>query len=142
MAENLAFQLRQGNKLTSCIAVKVRYSDFQTYSKQLKIPYTAADHNLIPAVLELFDKLYNRRLLIRLVGVRYSGLTEGHYQIDLFENTNRTVNLYKAMDSIRKRYGDRSVMRAATMGEGSRTIGGQGNPFNGQPPIVLAHRHQ
>ncbi|MCC4214762.1 DNA polymerase IV [Leeuwenhoekiella parthenopeia] len=142
MAENLAFQLRQGNKLTSCIAVKVRYSDFQTYSKQLKIPYTAADHNLIPTVLELFDKLYNRRLLIRLVGVRFSGLTEGHYQIDLFENTNRTVNLYKAMDAIRKRYGDRSVMRAATMGEGSRTIGGQGNPFNGQPPIVLAHRHQ
>ncbi|WP_442846555.1 DNA polymerase IV [Leeuwenhoekiella sp. H156] len=142
MAENLAFQLRQGNKLTSCIAVKVRYSDFQTYSKQLKIPYTAADHNLIPTVLELFEKLYNRRLLIRLVGVRFSGLTEGHYQIDLFENTNRTVNLYKAMDAIRKRYGDRSVMRAATMGEGSRTIGGQGNPFNGQPPIVLAHRHQ
>ncbi len=142
MAENLAFLLRQGNKLTSCIAVKVRYSDFQTYSKQLKIPYTAADHNLIPAVLELFEKLYNRRLLIRLVGVRFSGLTEGHYQIDLFENTNRTVNLYNAMDAIRKRYGDRSVMRAATMGEGSRTIGGQGNPFNGQPPIVLAHRHQ
>ncbi|MGO4912342.1 MULTISPECIES: DNA polymerase IV [unclassified Leeuwenhoekiella] len=142
MAENLAFQLRRGNKLTSCITVKVRYSDFQTFSKQLKIPYTAADHNLIPQVLEIFEKLYNRRLLIRLVGVRFSGLTEGHYQIDLFENTNRTVSLYKAMDEIRIRYGDRSVMRAATMGEGSRTIGGQGNPFNGQPPIVLAHRHQ
>ena len=142
MAENLAFQLRSGNKLTSCITVKVRYSDFQTYSKQLKIPYTAADHNLIPQVLELFHKLYSRRLLIRLVGVRFSGLTEGHYQIDLFENTHRTVNLYKAMDAIRIKYGDRSIMRAATMGEGSRTIGGQGNPFNGQPPIVLAHRHQ
>tara|TARA_R110002020_G_scaffold120648_2_gene274942 strand:- start:698 stop:928 length:231 start_codon:yes stop_codon:yes gene_type:complete len=76
------------------------------------------------------------------VGVRFSGLTEGHYQIDLFENTHRTVNLYKAMDAIRIKYGDRSIMRAATMGEGSRTIGGQGNPFNGQPPIVLAHRHQ
>ena len=142
MAENLAFQLRRGNKLTSCITVKVRYSDFQTYSKQLKIPYTSADHNLIPKVMELFEKLYNRRLLIRLVGVRYSGLTEGHYQIDLFENTNRTVNLYKAMDTIRCRYGDRSIMRAGTMGEGARTIGDQGNPFNGQPPIVLAHRHQ
>ncbi|WP_031426094.1 DNA polymerase IV [Flavimarina sp. Hel_I_48] len=142
MAENLAFQLRRGNKLTSCITVKVRYSDFQTYSKQLKIPYTAADHNLIPQVMELFEKLYNRRLLIRLVGVRFSGLTQGHYQIDLFENTNRTVNLYKAMDTVRLRYGDRSIMRAAAMGEGARTIGNQGNPFNGQPPIVLAHRHQ
>lgn len=142
MAENLAFQLRRGNKLTSCITVKVRYSDFQTYSKQMKISYTAADHNLIPQVMELFEKLYNRRLLIRLVGVRFSGLTQGHYQIDLFENTNRTVNLYKAMDAVRLRYGDRSIMRASTMGEGSRTIGNQGNPFNGQPPIVLAHRHQ
>ncbi|WGK64929.1 DNA polymerase IV [Croceiramulus getboli] len=142
MAENLAFQLRRGNKLTSIITVKVRYSDFQTYSKQLKIPYTAADHNLIPKVLELFDRLYNRRLLIRLVGVRYSGLTEGHYQIDLFENTAKTVELYKAMDNIRLRYGDRSVMRAATLGEGSRTVGNQGNPFNGEPPILLAHRHQ
>ncbi|MFT5752118.1 MAG: DNA polymerase-4 [Flavobacteriales bacterium] len=142
MAENLAFQLRRGHKLTSCITVKVRYSDFQTYSKQLKIPYTAADHTLIPKVMELFDALYNRRLLIRLVGVRYSSLTEGFYQIGLFEDTKRTVNLYKAMDHIRIRYGDRSIMRAVTMGESARTIGNQGNSFNGEPPILLAHRHQ
>ncbi|MGB5942417.1 MAG: DNA polymerase IV [Leeuwenhoekiella sp.] len=142
MAENLAFQLRRGGKLTSCITVKVRYSDFQTYSKQLKIPYTAADHNLIPQVLQLFETLYSRRLLIRLVGVRYSGLTEGHSQIDLFEDPKRTVNLYKAMDAIRTRYGDRSILRASAMGEGSRTVGNQGNPFNGEPPILLAHRHQ
>jgi DNA polymerase-4 len=30
MAENLAYQLRKGDKLTSCITVKLRYSDFQT----------------------------------------------------------------------------------------------------------------
>ncbi len=142
MSENLAFQLRRGGKLTSTITVKVRYSDFQTYSKQLKIPYTSADHHLIPKVLALFEKLYNRRLLIRLVGVRYSALTTGTYQIKLFDDPKRTVNLYKAMDDIRIKYGDRSIMRAATMGEGARTIGNQGNPFNGQPPIVLAHRHQ
>ncbi|RMB62956.1 DNA polymerase IV [Dokdonia sinensis] len=142
MAENLAFQLRRGNKLTSIVTVKVRYSDFQTYSKQMRVPYTSADHTLIPKVMELFHKLHNRRMLIRLVGVRYSGLTEGHYQIDLFENTNKTVNLYKAMDIIRDRYGDHSIRRANTIGEGSRTIGNQGNPFNGEPPILLAHRHQ
>ncbi len=142
MAENLAFQLRRGNKLTSCITVKIRYSDFQTYSKQQHIPYTAADHNLIPKVMELFEKLYTRRLLIRLVGVRLSSLAEGHYQIDMFEDTKRTINLYQAMDAIRNRYGDRMIMRANTLGEGSRTIGNQGNPFNGKPPIVLAHRHQ
>lgn len=142
MAENLAFQLRRGNKLTSCITVKIRYSDFQTYSKQMSIPYTAADHNLIPKVMELFYKLYNRRMLIRLVGVRYSSLTEGHSQIELFEDPKKTINLYKAMDNIRDRYGDRIIMRAACMGDGARTIGNFKNPFNGEPPIVLAHRHQ
>ncbi|WP_396597329.1 DNA polymerase IV [Dokdonia sp. R86516] len=142
MAENLAFQLRRGNKLTSVVTVKIRYSDFQTYSKQLRVPYTAADHVLIPTVTKLFNKLNNRRMLIRLVGVRFGGLTEGHYQIDLFENTNKTVNLYKAMDELRNKYGDHSVRRANTIGEGSRTIGNQGNPFNGEPPILLAHRHQ
>ena len=141
MAENLAFQLRRGGKLTSCVTVKIRYSDFQTFSKQLKIPYTSADHHLIPVVLELFKKLYNRRMLIRLVGVRYSGLTAGTYQINLFDDENKTVNLYKAMDTIRIKYGDRSIMRAIALGDSARTIGNFVNPFNGEPPIVLAHRH-
>ncbi|NER15861.1 DNA polymerase IV [Spongiivirga citrea] len=142
MAENLAFQLRRGGKLSSCVTVKIRYSDFQTYSKQLKIPYTSADHHLLPVVMRLFESLYNRRLLIRLVGVRYSSLTSGTYQISLFDDEKKTVNLYKAMDAIRIRYGDRSVMRAVTMGEGARTVGNFTNPFNGEPPIVLAHRTQ
>ena len=142
MAENLAFQLRRGGKLASVVTVKIRYSDFQTYSKQLKIPYTSADHHLIPVVQELFEKLYDRRILIRLVGVKYGGLTSGTYQINLFDDEKRTVNLYNAMDNIRLRFGDRSIMRASTLGSGARTIGNFTNPFNGEPPIVLAHRTQ
>ena len=138
MAENLAFQLRNGGKLTSCVTVKIRYSDFNTYTKQCKIPYTAADHILINRVDELFNQLYQRRLLIRLVGVRFSDLVPGGTQIDLFEDTRRTVGLYQAMDRIRNRFGARSVMRASTFG--AKTIGGVLNPFNGEPPIVLAHR--
>lgn len=138
MAENLAFQLRNGERLTSCIAVKIRYSDFNTYTKQCKIPYTAADHILIPKIEALFDQLYNRRLRIRLVGVRFSDLVPGSYQINLFEDTRKTANLYKAMDDLRRRFGSRSVIRASTFG--AKTIGGVMNPFNGEPPIVLAHR--
>ncbi len=140
MAENLAFQLRKGNKLTSCIAVKVRYSDFNTYTKQLKIPYTAADHILIPKVLELFDKLYDKRLLVRLIGVRCSDLAGGNYQINLFEDPVKTADLYQAMDDIRNRFGSRSIMRANTLDV--RSIGSNFNAFNGEPPIVLAHRSQ
>ena len=140
MTENLAYQLRRGEKLTACIAVKIRYSDFNTYSKQMRIPYTSADHILIPRILDLFRTLYNRRLLVRLVGIRFSHLVSGNYQINLFEDTEEALNLYAAMDSIRKRFGDKSVIRASGMG--ARTIGRMANPFNGQPPIILAHRKQ
>ncbi|MGS2763276.1 DNA polymerase Y family protein [Sinomicrobium sp. M5D2P9] len=140
MTENLAFQLRRGEKLTACISVKIRYSDFQTYSKQLKIPYTSADHILIPRILELFHQLYNRRLLVRLIGVKFSHLVHGNYQINLFEDTEETIRLYQAMDKIRLRYGDRSVTRASALGV--KTIGRMTNPFNGQPPTILAHRKQ
>jgi DNA polymerase-4 len=140
MTENLAYQLRRGEKLTACINVKIRYSDFNSYSKQLRIPYTSADHILIPTILELFKTLYNRRLLVRLIGVRFSYLVSGNYQIDLFEDTEETLNLYNAMDAIRKRYGDKSVLRAAGMD--AKTIGRINNPFDGRPPVVLAHRKQ
>ncbi|WP_209402365.1 DNA polymerase IV [Pseudozobellia sp. WGM2] len=140
MTENLAYQLRRGEKLTACIAVKIRYSDFNTYSKQLRIPYTSADHILIPKILEMFKTLYNRRLLVRLVGIRFSHLVSGNYQINLFDDTEEILNLYHAMDHIRKRYGDKSVIRASAMG--ARTIGRMQNPFDGRPPIVLAHRKQ
>lgn len=138
MTENLAYQLRRGEKLTACISVKIRYSDFNTYSKQLRIPYTSADHILIPKILELFKTLYNRRLLVRLVGIRFSHLVTGNYQINLFDDTEEILSLYNAMDTIRKRYGDKSVLRASGMG--AKTIGRMHNPFNGLPPVVLAHR--
>ncbi len=140
MAESLAYQLRNGNKLASIVTVKIRYSDFQTQSKQAKIAYTSADHILIPKVEELFKKLYTRRLLIRLIGVRFSGLVGGHYQINLFDDSEEMLSLYNSLDKIRRRFGEHSVRRAVSME--TKTIGRMNNPFNGEPPIVLAHRKQ
>ncbi|AEH01426.1 MULTISPECIES: DNA polymerase IV [unclassified Lacinutrix] len=140
MAENLAFQLRKGDKLAGTISVKIRYSDFNTYTKQVKIPYSSADHVIIPKVIELFEKLYQRRLLIRLIGVKISDIVTGHYQINLFDDTEEMLSLYNAMDNIRNKYGELSVMRASGMG--AKTIGRFNNPFNGEPPILLAHRNQ
>ena len=138
MAENLVFQLRRGNKLTACVAVKIRYSDFQTYTLQKKIPYSASDHTIIPLVLELYRKLYNRRVLIRLIGIRFSHLVEGAHQISLFEDPT-VLDLYQAMDNIRNRYGDRAIMRASGMN--ARSIS-RWNPLNGEPPPLLANRRQ
>jgi DNA polymerase-4 len=127
MAENLAFQLRRGNKLAACVTVKVRYSDFDTRTLQKHIPYTSADHLLIPLVRDMFAKLYNRRQLVRLIGVRLSNLVGGHYQINLFDDSEEQISLYQAMDKIRARYGDRSVFRA--IGMDARTIG-RSNPLD------------
>ena len=137
MAENLAYQLRNGTKLTGCVTVKIRYSDFTTVTRQLHIPYTSVDHKLINVVQELFKILYARRMLIRLIGVRYSKLVGGGYQINLFEDNEEMVRLYQAMDAMRNKYGQDAVKRA--VGMGSKGIGRR-NPFNGQPNVIPAHR--
>jgi len=144
MGENLAYQLRNGNKLTSCISVKIRYSDFNTFSKQLKIPYTSADHVLIPQIERLFEQLYNRRMMVRLVGVNFSDLVTGNYQINMFDDSEEKLNLYMAMDYIRNRYGTdkrgNSILSWGTTME-IPNIASMGNPFNGEPPIIPAHRN-
>lgn len=137
MAENLAYQLRRGNKLTACVTFKIRYSDFQTYTQQQRIPYSAMDHSILPVVLDLFEKLYNRRLLVRLIGVKFSHLVEGGHQVNLFEDDTKYLHLSEAIDKMRERYGDRAVISAAGME--ARTIG-RWNPFTGEPPPLLPHR--
>jgi DNA polymerase-4 len=113
MTERIGFELRQQNKLTGCITVKIRYADFNTLTRQCTIGYTSADHILIKKVKELFTKLYDRRLLVRLIGVRFSHLVPGNYQIDLFEDSNEIIRLYQALDSLNHRYGRYLIMRAS-----------------------------
>lgn len=117
LTEQLAYDLRKMGQCTSCITVKLRYSNFDTHTRQISIPASASDHRLIPAVHELFEKLYDRRLLIRLIGVRFSKLLQGQEQLSLFDDGARLVPLYGAMDLLRNRYGDLSVLRASGLME-------------------------
>jgi len=112
MVEKIAFTLRKKQKLTSCVTLKIRYSNFDTHTVQQRIGYTSFDHVLIPVAKELFRKLYQRRMLIRLVGVKFSHLITGVQQIDLFDQTPELINLYQAVDRMRLRYGRKSVVRA------------------------------
>ena len=115
MSEKLAFELRSKQKLTGCISVKIKYSNFDTHSLQKRIPYTSFDHDIISIAQDLFKRVYTRRMLIRLLGVRLSSLITGTQQLNLFEDTPETVNLYQTMDRIRKRYGKDAIGRAASM---------------------------
>ncbi|UZO81348.1 DNA polymerase IV [Aquimarina sp. ERC-38] len=140
MGEHLAYNLRRENKLTSCVAVKIRYSNFDTETKQVRIPYTSADHIILPKLQDLFAKLYNRRLLVRLIGIRFSNIVGGNYQINMFDDSTSKLNLYNALDTIKNRYGASAVIRASTLGV--KTIRDRRNPFKDAPPILYAHRKQ
>lgn len=113
MTESVAFELRSQNRLAGCVIVKVRYSDFETHTAQASIDYTAADHLLLHTAKELFTKLYNRRQLVRLVGVRLTDLIAGTYQVNLFDDTQELISLYRAIDSVKKQFGEKFLMRAS-----------------------------
>jgi DNA polymerase-4 len=115
MTEKLAFQLRKKEKVTSCVTVKVRYANFDTHTKQKRIPYTALDNQLTDVAKELFRKVYDRRMRVRLVGVKFSHLVHGAHQLNLFEDSSEMIKLYQAMDSLRSRYGEHIVHRALAM---------------------------
>lgn len=111
MLGELAFDLRKENKLCGCITLKIRYSNFDTHSKQVRISYTNSDRIINEKVMELFHKLYSRRMLIRLIGIKFSFLIYGNYQTNLFEDYTKDIQLNQAIDKIRSRYGFKSISK-------------------------------
>lgn len=139
MAEGLAYQLRLGNKLTACINVKIRYSDMSFENKQMRIPYSNCDHAIIRYTMELFDKLYTKRQLIRLIGMKCSHLVEGGHQINMLEDSVELIQLYQQMDYLRKKYKDSRVVTKAQIMDVKNM--GVWNPWTGERPTPPAHRH-
>ncbi|GJM62604.1 DNA polymerase IV [Persicobacter diffluens] len=115
MTEDLAYDLRKQQKLTACVTVKIRYSDFNTVSRQMRIPYTSHEDTLIRTAKGIFEQLYDRRVLVRLIGIRFSHLVRGNFQIDLFEDNTKTLKLHQAKDLLRNKYGEQVVRRAVSM---------------------------
>ena len=115
ITDSLAFDLRKDQKLCGCITIKIRYSNFDTYTKQARISYTASDRVLSQKALELFKKLYEKRMMIRLVGVKLSDIISGSFQIDLFNDAVRDIHLAQAMDGIRKRFGYNTIKKAVIL---------------------------
>lgn len=113
MVSKLGFELRNSQRLTACITIKIRYTDFNTYTIQKRISYTANDKTLVNYAYQLFEKLYQRRQLVRLVGVKMSSLVNGNYQINLFDDTMKEIRLLEQMDKIKKRFGAKAVLKAA-----------------------------
>jgi len=114
MSERISYELRQDGKVAGCIAVKIRYPDFETTSRQTTVPYTCADDEIIPVAKDLFHKLYKKGQPIRLLGVRLSELTNDAVQTNLFNDVERKTDLYKAIDDVKKRFGKYKLKRASS----------------------------
>jgi DNA polymerase-4 len=115
LTEKVAFELRQDGKLAGCIAVKIRYPDFETTSRQTAIQYTLRDDELIPQAIDLFHKLYRKGKPVRLLGVRLTDLTNHAVQASLFDDTARKNKLYKAIDEVKNKFGKSALKKARTL---------------------------
>jgi DNA polymerase-4 len=114
LTEKIAFELRQDKKVAGCVAVKIRYPDFETTSKQTSIPYSCSDDEIIPVAKKLFHQLYKKGQPVRLLGVRLSELTYEAIQADLFDDKERKTDLYKAIDDVKNRFGKLKIKRASS----------------------------
>lgn len=115
MTEKVAYELRQDEKTTGCIAVKIRYGDFSTFNKQTTIDYTYRDDELIAVAKDLFTKLYKKGTPIRLLGVRLSELTNDGIQTNLFDDAQKKNELYKAIDDVKNKFGKFALKKARTL---------------------------
>jgi DNA polymerase-4 len=115
LTEKTAYSLREDEKLTGTVTVKIRYSDFETTSRQETIDYTSLDDLLIAKAKDLFNKSYQKDRPVRLLGVRFSQLIPFTMQMDLFQNNAAKLNLYKAVDDIKDRFGSKAVAKGATI---------------------------
>ena len=115
LTEKTCYGLREDEKMTGCVMVKIRYSDFETMSRQETIDYTALDDVLIAKVKDLFNKSYQQGRPVRLLGVRFSQMIPLTMQMNLFENNIEKLNLYKAVDDIKDRYGSKVLTKAVTI---------------------------
>lgn len=115
LTEKTAHSLREDEKMTGCVTVKIRYSDFETTSCQETIDYTALDDTLIAKVKDLFTKNWLKGRPVRLLGVRFSHLIPINMQMSLFDKNVEKLNLYKAVDDIKERFGNKLVTKAVTI---------------------------
>ncbi|HEY0355503.1 MAG TPA: DNA polymerase IV [Flavisolibacter sp.] len=120
LTEETAYDLRQEEKLTGCVTVKLRYADFTTVSRQEVIDYTALDNVLLAKVKDLFTKLYRKDEKIRLLGVRFSHLIPMTIQMNLFDDAVEKLDLFKAVDGIKNKFGSKLMTKASNLSQNSK----------------------
>jgi DNA polymerase-4 len=80
------------------------------------VDYTALDDELIAKAKDNFNKSYQVGRPVRLLGVRFSHMIPITMQMNLFDNRVEKLQLYKAVDDIKDRFGSKIVTKAVNSG--------------------------
>lgn len=108
LSQRVGMVLRRRGLRARCVRLKLRYCDFETLTRSATFWEPAdMDHIIFQEARRLMEGLLRRRVRVRLLGVNVSGLARTPIQLPLFarEPSLRGRALYRAMDSIRERYG-------------------------------------
>ena len=117
MVEQLTYRLRTNRLLTSKIVLKVKYNNLDTETKQAYVAYTSLDQPLKQKAVDLFERLYYRRMRLIRIGLRFSDVVQGTSQISLFDNTSEQLAIYQTMDTIRAKYGMQAIHTSSALSQ-------------------------
>ena len=118
LSERVGAELRQKDKQTRCITLKLRYADFTTITRRHTLPQTSdTDQTIFDTGLKLLKKaLSQEKQPIRLIGIGVSSLTEPGRQLDMLDaSSQRQERLNKAIDRIRQKYGFTAIQTGRTL---------------------------
>jgi DNA polymerase-4 len=115
LTEKVAFSLRRDARFAGCIAVKIRYPNFETRSKQMSINPSCHDDDFIPVALQLLHSLHVPGTPVRLLGVRLSDFSQPAIQTNLFADASRKKQLYQAIDEVKNKFGKTALQKARTL---------------------------
>ena len=120
MCEEVGFDARKHNKKAKTVQITIKYSDFQTITRQVSVEPTNLTKDIFERGFSLLGKNWNSFRPVRLIGVSISGFDKEMLsrQLSLFdgeENLGQSVKeekLEKTLDDIRLKHGLGSVTRA------------------------------
>lgn len=125
MVDDVTRRLRLTKKRTKTITLSIGYSrGYEAgFSRQTTLEQSTSSTSIIyKTCLEIFD-IYYDNYPIRQVGISLSNLTDSNtYQYSLFEDADaleKEQQLEEAIDEIKFRYGNNSVLRATSEEEHS-----------------------
>ena len=130
LCETIGMRLRDSKNFCSLVSISFRTSNFYGYGRQKKLHYyTDSTMKIAEEAYKLFDELWQNEPL-RHIGVQVSELcTNEFYQITLFDEKNMDKNrtIDKTIDSIRLRFGSKSIYRCIFLQSGLKPLTGGTN---------------